>query len=64
MSALLLIAGIAAVFIYQWFSKRGSTLTRACRWRMDRSVAPDFWRCAACGAETRGDEPRACMAQE
>jgi hypothetical protein len=52
---------LLAVFLYMAISRRGSTLTRSCRWRLDRSVAPDFWRCAACGAESRGDEPRDCL---
>lgn len=53
-----------AVFAYMWISRRGSTLTRACRWRLDRSVAPDFWHCAACGATLRGAEPRDCLRQQ
>lgn len=50
-----------SVFLYLWITRRKSTLTRACRWRLDRRVAPDAWRCAACGAETRGAEPRHCL---
>ncbi|WP_395540983.1 hypothetical protein [Neotabrizicola sp. sgz301269] len=55
---LLLLIGVLA---YQWHMRRSTTLTRACRWRMDRSVAPDYWHCAACGAQWRGDEPRDCL---
>lgn len=64
MSILILIFGLAAVFLYLWISRRGSTLTRACRWRLDRSVGPDHWRCAACGAEVDGREPRDCLRQQ
>lgn len=60
MPALLIFLGVS-VCLYLWLSRRGSTLTRACRWRLDRSVAPDFWRCAACGATARGAEPRDCL---
>lgn len=52
---------LIAVFAYLYFAKRGSTLTPDCRWRMDRTIAPDAWRCASCGAQTRGKAPRACL---
>jgi succinate dehydrogenase/fumarate reductase-like Fe-S protein len=42
-------------------TRRNSTLTRNCRWRLDRSVAPDHWHCVACGAVARGPEPRDCL---
>ncbi|MFC3088455.1 hypothetical protein [Tabrizicola soli] len=58
---LLLILLAVSVYLYLWLSRRKSTLTRNCRWRLDRSVAPDFWRCVACGATARGAEPRDCL---
>jgi len=60
---LLLLLGVS-VFVYLWITRRNSTLTRDCRWRLDRSVAPDFWRCVACGATARGREPRDCLREE
>ena len=61
---LLLLVLVVAVFIYAWLARRNSTLTRNCRWRLDRSVAPDFWRCVACGATARGREPRDCLRED
>ena len=61
---LLLLLG---VFLYLWLSRRGSTLTRHCRWRLDRRTGPDTWRCAACGAVTEGQggkSPRHCQRPE
>lgn len=58
---LLLLVG---VFLYLWLSRRGSTLTRQCLWRLDRHTGPDTWRCAACGAVTevpKGKSPRFCL---
>lgn len=58
---LLLLAG---VFLYLWLSRRGSTLTRHCLWRLDRTVGPETWRCAVCGAVTKvpkGKTPRHCL---
>ena len=46
---LLLLVLAVSVFLYLWLSRRNSTLTRNCRWRLDRRVAPDAWRCVACG---------------
>jgi len=63
MPVLLIILGLAVVF-FLWLERRKSTLTRACRWRLDRATAPDCWRCAACGAEARGAEPRDCLRQQ
>ncbi|MGB4828909.1 MAG: hypothetical protein WBP18_16870 [Paracoccaceae bacterium] len=63
MPLLLVFLGVS-VFFYLWLSRRHSTLTRDCRWRLDRSVVPDAWRCAACGATARGDEPRDCLRQQ
>lgn len=61
MQVLLLLLLLVGVLAYQWYIRRTTTLTRACRWRLDRSVAPDYWHCAACGAERRGPEPRDCL---
>ena len=58
---LLLLVLAVSVFLYLWITRRNSTLTRTCRWRLDRSVAPDHWRCAVCGAEARGAEPTDCL---
>ena len=57
---LLLLILLAAVVVYLWLARRGSTLTRACRWRLDRAGGPEHYRCAACGAETDG-RPRHCL---
>lgn len=46
----LLIFLLVAVFAYAWFARRGSSLTRACRWRLDRGLGSQSHRCAACGA--------------
>ncbi|OYU16607.1 MAG: hypothetical protein CFE34_20145, partial [Rhodobacteraceae bacterium PARR1] len=58
---LLLLIG---VFLFLWLSRRGSTLTRQCRWRLDRTAGPQVWRCAVCGAQTEttgGTSPRQCL---
>lgn len=60
MPILLLILAVG-VYLYLWHQWRTTTLTRDCRWRLDRSVAPDFWHCAVCKAEARGAEPRDCL---
>ncbi|MFN3280214.1 MAG: hypothetical protein ACK40I_00865 [Tabrizicola sp.] len=51
------------VYLFLWQQWRTTSLTRDCRWRLDRRVAPDFWRCAVCGAETRATEPKDCLRQ-
>ncbi|MEY8830227.1 hypothetical protein AB9K34_17765 [Sedimentitalea sp. XS_ASV28] len=58
-----LLIGVAAYFTWRW---RSSTVTRQCRWRADRSVAADYYRCLACGGHMRtGTDraPRVCMAR-
>jgi hypothetical protein len=58
---LILLAGVLAYLVWRW---RTTTLTRACRWRLDRTGGPGHWRCAACGAETDlpdGGTPRDCL---
>lgn len=57
---LLLIILLVSVVLYLWLARRGSTLTRACRWRLDRAGGAGHYRCAACGAETDG-RPRHCL---
>ena len=37
MPILLLLLGVS-VFVYLWLARRNSTLTRACKWRLDRVV--------------------------
>lgn len=63
MPVLLLILGLG-VFGYLWWQWRTTTLTRTCRWRLDRSVGPGHWACAACGAVcdvADGKAPRDCL---
>lgn len=63
---LLLLALLLGVLLYMWLSRRNATLTRACRWRLDRTGGPNHYRCAACRAETDtapGKEPRECLRQ-
>ena len=57
---LLLILLAIGVFVYAWWSRRGKTLTRDCRWRLDRPAGPDIYRCAACGAVCEGP-PKDCL---
>lgn len=60
----LLILLVVAVLAWKWFARRGSTLTRSCRWRLDSSIGPGHHACAACGAicdMTQGRAPRACL---
>ncbi|WP_234870082.1 hypothetical protein [Alitabrizicola rongguiensis] len=60
----LLPLGLIAVFLALWLMRRNSSLTRGCLWRLDRTVAPNHWRCAACGAEIDlppGKAPRDCL---
>ena len=61
---ILLILLAAGVFGWMWFARRGSTLTRTCRWRLDRSVGPGHYACSACGAVcdvAEGKVPRDCL---
>ncbi|QYZ68725.1 hypothetical protein [Neotabrizicola shimadae] len=52
-----------AVFLAMWWSRRGSTLTRDCRWRLDRRLGPTTWHCATCGAtcDPGSGTPRDCL---
>jgi hypothetical protein len=63
MPLLLLLLGFS-VFGYAWIARRCSSLTRACKWRMDRRLGPSHFHCIACGAtcdpgQSRG--PRDCL---
>ena len=63
MPVLLLILAVG-VFGYLWWQWRTTTLTRTCRWRLDRSVGPGHYACAACGAVCDmpiGKAPRDCL---
>lgn len=63
----LVLLGLIAVFVFAWFARRHSTLSRNCRWREDRSQAVDgaqVFRCAFCGAQCTlpaGQVPRRCL---
>ena len=64
---ILLILLAAAVFVFAWISRRNSTLTRTCRWRLDRSAGANSYRCASCGAVCdlpKGTQPRHCLRQD
>ena len=60
---ILIILLLIAVFAYMAYARRGSTLTRECRWRQDRSIGPQHWRCASCGAQCESPKasPRHCL---
>lgn len=61
---LLLLLLLLGVLLFMWLSRRNSTLTRACRWRLDRSAGSGQYRCAACGAGVvmaQGKQPRHCL---
>ncbi|MES2432691.1 MAG: hypothetical protein V4586_02570 [Pseudomonadota bacterium] len=47
---LLLLVLVVAVFVYAWLARRNSTLTRSCRWRLDRRLGASQYRCVGCGA--------------
>jgi hypothetical protein len=64
---LLLLALLLGTLAYMWLSRRNSTLTRHCRWRLDRTGGPNHYHCAACSAQTdsaTGKPPRLCMRQK
>ena len=61
---LLLLVLVVSVFVYAWLARRNSSLTRSCRWRLDRRVGPSSYHCAACGAVCDpgvGRAPRQCL---
>lgn len=56
--------GLLLLFFGLWYYRRGSTLTRACRWRLRRDIGEGHYRCEACGAGldlAPGQEPRQCL---
>ncbi|SFU01211.1 hypothetical protein [Sedimentitalea nanhaiensis] len=62
---LLIPLGIGLLF-WVYLSRRGSSLTRNCRWRADRAAGPGRYSCASCGGQTRTDNgtpPRHCVAR-
>ncbi|MGO4907535.1 hypothetical protein ACEN2J_04295 [Pseudorhodobacter sp. W20_MBD10_FR17] len=60
---ILLLILLLGTLLFMWLSRRNSTLTRACRWRLDRTAGSNHYRCTACNAEmdTQGKEPRDCL---
>jgi len=61
---LLLLLLLVGVLLYMWLSRRNSTLTRDCRWRLDRSAGTDHYACSACGKVmdcAPGKTPRDCL---
>lgn len=61
---LLLLLLAVSVFGYGWLARRNSTLTRDCRWRLDRRLGPSIYQCAGCGAVCDpgiGKAPRHCL---
>ncbi|SEN79221.1 zinc finger domain-containing protein, LSD1 subclass [Pseudorhodobacter antarcticus] len=61
---ILLLILLLGTLLFMWLSRRNSTLTRACRWRLDRTGGATHYRCAACGATTEtapGKQPRDCL---
>lgn len=67
---ILFLIGVVAFFVLSWIWHRSRTLTRDCKWREDRSRAPEgqsFFHCIACGATTvipRGAQPKHCLRQQ
>ncbi len=57
---LLLLLLAVSVLLYLWLARRNTTLSRDCRWRLDRTHGPAHHRCAACGATAIGI-PRQCL---
>ncbi|MEZ5778694.1 MAG: hypothetical protein R3E44_10065 [Paracoccaceae bacterium] len=56
----LLLLLLVGVILYLWLARRGTTLSRACRWRLERGLGPESYRCAACGATCEG-KPAHCL---
>ncbi len=58
---ILLIALLLGVLAYLFWRRKTTTLTRNCRWRLDRDAGK--WRCAYCGQQTTtpdGSPPKIC----
>ncbi|SDC51913.1 hypothetical protein SAMN04488239_102425 [Ruegeria marina] len=62
MPVLLLLMALGVFGYFLWRS-RTTTLTRNCRWRLDRGA--DEWYCAYCGGRARGgvDKSPTCCVQ-
>lgn len=61
---LILILLLVGVLGWMWITRRNSTLTRVCRWRQDRALGTDMYRCAVCGAVCdpgAGRRPDQCL---
>lgn len=54
---------LICAFLAMYLMRRGVTLTRDCRWRLDRAAeGGPVWRCAVCGELARGEvTPRHCQ---
>lgn len=54
---------LISVLVAMAVMRRGVTLTRDCRWRLDRTAAVGpVWRCAVCGAvDPAARAPRHCL---
>ena len=56
---ILLVLLLVGVFVYVYWKRTRTSLTRNCRWRR---VGPGAWRCAFCGAEDTGEaSPLRCL---
>lgn len=63
MPVLVLVFGLV-ILVWFWIARRGSTLTRICRWRLDRRTGEGHWHCLACGTVCdlpKGQNPRHCL---
>ena len=61
---ILLLVLLLSVILYMWIARRNSTLTRFCRWRLDRRLGPTTFHCANCGATCDpgpGKQPTHCL---
>ncbi len=60
---LLLLLLLIGTVLYLWIVRRGTTLTRNCRWRLDRSQGRNHYRCAFCAATAAPPKgpPRHCL---
>ena len=61
---ILLLFLLFAVLAYLWWERRNSSLTRQCRWRLDRGLGATTYRCASCGAvhdPGPGKPPQLCL---
>ena len=60
---LLLLLLLIGTVLYLWIARRGTTLTRNCRWRLDKAIGRNHYRCAACGAIATPPKgpPRHCL---